>query len=128
MSRLIASALVIPAALAAVAVAAGAPTTQEATILKIAADKTNKLAFNKKALTAKAGKITIVMANPSILSHNVAIRNGTTATSKLIVKGKVVGKGGTSKATAKLKKKKYRYLCTVPGHEKGGMWGILTVK
>jgi plastocyanin len=99
-----------------------------ATTLKIQADKTNKLAFNTKALTAKAGKVTIVMTNPSILPHNVAIRAGTSAKSKLIAKGKVVGKGGTSTVSAVLKAGKYRFVCTVPGHEAGGMWGILTVK
>ena len=44
------------------------------------------------------------------------------------MKGKVVGKDGVSKITMKLAKGKYRFFCTVPGHEAGGMWGILTVK
>jgi len=122
MRRTLTAALILAAALTAVAVALGATT------LKIQADKTNKLAFNTKALTAKAGKVTIVMANPSILPHNVAIRAGTTAKSKLIAKGKIVAKGGTSTVSAVLKPGKYRFLCTVPGHEAGGMWGILTVK
>jgi hypothetical protein len=34
-------------------------------------------------------------------ADNVAIRNGVTATSKFIVKGPIVGKGGVSKASAK---------------------------
>jgi len=118
----LAVALVVAAVLGAGTVALGATT------LRIQADKTNKLAFNTKVLTARAGKITIVMTNPSILPHNVAIRAGTTATSKLIAKGKIVTKGGTSTVTAVLKPGKYRFLCTVPGHEAGGMWGILTVK
>jgi uncharacterized cupredoxin-like copper-binding protein len=33
-----------------------------------------------------------------------------------------------SRITIRLAKGKYRYLCTVPAHEKNGMWGILTVK
>ncbi len=44
------------------------------------------------------------------------------------MKGKVVGKNGVSMVTKKLAKGKYRFFCTVLGHEKGGMWGILTVK
>lgn len=122
MRRTLTAALIVAAALSAVTVALGATT------LRIQADKTNKLAFNTKALTAKAGKVTIVMTNPSILPHNVAIRAGTSAKSKLIAKGKVVTKGGTSTVSAVLKPGKYRFVCTVPGHEAGGMWGILTVK
>jgi plastocyanin len=98
-----------------------------ATTLRISANPRNKLAFTKKRLSAPAGRITIVMKNPSSLRHNVAVRSGLSAKSKLLAKGKVVGKGGTSKVTVVLKKGKYRYVCTVPGHEVAGMWGILTV-
>ena len=121
MKRMLALAAVAAVALTAVAIALGATT------LSIPADKT-KLAFAKKALTAKAGKVTLVMPNPSVLPHNVAIRNGTSASSRLIAKGQIVGKGGTSRVTATLKKGRYRFVCTVPGHEAGGMWGILTIK
>jgi uncharacterized cupredoxin-like copper-binding protein len=99
-----------------------------ATSLKLSTVPPAQLKFNKKALVAKAGKVTIAMANPSILSHNIALRKGTKATSKLLVKGKIVGKGGVSRITIKLRRGKYRFLGTVPGHEAAGMWGILTVK
>ena len=36
--------------------------------------------------------------------------------------------GGTSKVSATVKAGKYEYVCTVPGHEEGGMRGELTVK
>jgi plastocyanin len=98
------------------------------TTLRISAGPSSKLAFSRKALTARAGKVTIILKNTSSLSHNVAIRSGTSAKSKIIAKGKVVRKGGTSKVTATLKKGKYRFVCTVPGHEAAGMWGIVTVK
>ncbi|MGH3085383.1 MAG: plastocyanin/azurin family copper-binding protein [Gaiellaceae bacterium] len=88
-----------------------------------------KLAYAKKALSATAGSVTVRSKNMSpVLKHNIALRKGTTATGKLLVKGKIVAKGGVSKITLKLRKGKYRFLCTVPGHEAGGMWGILTVK
>jgi len=99
-----------------------------ATTLTITAGPTSKLAFSKKALAARAGKITIVLKNRSSLPHNVAIRSGTSAKSRIIAKGRIVGKGGTSRATATLKKGKYRFACTVPGHEAAGMWGILTIR
>jgi uncharacterized cupredoxin-like copper-binding protein len=63
-----------------------------------------------------------------VLKHNIALRKGTTAKGKLLAKGKVVGTFGVSKITKTLAKGKYRFVCTVPGHEAGGMWGILTVK
>ena len=98
-----------------------------ATVITNAASPT-KLAYAKKALVAKAGSVTLVMPNPSALPHDIGLRNGTSATSKLLKKGKIVTKGGVSKVTVTLKKGKYRFFCSVPGHEAGGMWGILTVK
>jgi plastocyanin len=122
MKRLLAAAIISAVMLTAVAVALGATT------LKV---KTAKVAwtYNVKALAAKPGKVTISMTNSSALfRHDVALRAGTTAKSKLITKGKVVGKNGVSKITVPVKKGKYRFFCTVKGHEAGGMWGILTVK
>jgi uncharacterized cupredoxin-like copper-binding protein len=88
-----------------------------------------QLAYAKKALVAKAGKVTLKMPNPSrVFEHNIALRKGTGTSGKTIKKGKVVEKGGTSTITVTLAKGKYRFFCTVAGHEKGGMWGILTVK
>ena len=82
-----------------------------------------KLAFTKKSATAKAGKVTIVMKNPSLFPHGMAIKgNGVN------VKGKVVQKGGTSTVSTTLKKGKYEFYCPVKGHEAGGMKGTLTVK
>lgn len=118
-------ALITLAAATALAVAAAA---FGATILSNPTHKFN-LAYSKKALVATAGSVTLKSKNTSaVLKHNIALRKGVKATSKLLVKGKVVGKNGVSKVTAKLAKGKYRYVCTVLGHEKGGMWGILTVK
>jgi uncharacterized cupredoxin-like copper-binding protein len=105
-----------------------AATTPKMTTLALAANARNKLAFTKKKLSAPAGKIKLVMKNPSGLRHNIAVRNGISMKSKLIKKGKVVGKGGVSTVVVTLTKGKYRYVCTVPGHEAAGMWGILTVK
>jgi uncharacterized cupredoxin-like copper-binding protein len=88
-----------------------------------------KLAYAKKALSAKHGSVTLRSKNMSpVLKHDIAIRKGITAKGKLLAHGKVVGKNGVSIVTVKLAKGKYRFLCTVPGHEAGGMWGILTVK
>jgi plastocyanin len=91
-------------------------------MLSLQADK-SRLKFDKSALSAKAGKVTIAMTNPSALQHNVAIEgNGVSA------QGKIVGQGGTSTVTASLKAGKYTFFCAVDGHRKAGMEGTLTVK
>jgi plastocyanin len=90
--------------------------------LSLSADKT-QLKFNKSVLSAPSGKVTIAMKNPSALQHDVAITGHGVNTV-----GKVVGQGGTSTVTAKLKPGKYTFFCSVDGHRQAGMEGTLTVK
>lgn len=92
------------------------------TTLNNPADKV-KLAYVKTTLTAKPGKITLVMPNPSVLPHNIAIQG-----KGFDIKGPVVGKGKTSTVSATLKAGTYTFYCSVPGHEAAGMKGTLTVK
>jgi uncharacterized cupredoxin-like copper-binding protein len=90
--------------------------------LRIAADPGGALKFDKSSLTAKAGKVTIVMDNPSDLPHAVEIEgNG------VEVAGDTVMKGGVSEASADLKAGEYEFYCPVEGHKEGGMEGTLTV-
>ena len=90
--------------------------------LRIAADPGGALKFDKSSLTAKAGKVTIVMANPSDLPHAVEIEgNG------VEFKGDTVTKGGVSKASGDLKAGEYEFYCPVDGHKQAGMEGTLTV-
>ena len=90
--------------------------------LKISADPSGALKFDKSSLTAKAGKVTIVMDNPSSLPHAVVIEgNGVEE------KGETVEKGGVSKATATVKAGTYDFYCPVDGHRAAGMEGKLTV-
>jgi uncharacterized cupredoxin-like copper-binding protein len=91
--------------------------------LRIKADPSGQLKFNVSSLQASAGKVKIVMANPSQLSHSVAIEGG-----GVNAAGEVVGPGGTSTVSATLKPGKYTFFCTVPGHREAGMQGTLTVK
>jgi plastocyanin len=88
--------------------------------LTLAADQ-SQLKFNTNKLTAKAGKVTITMTNPSPLQHDIAIKGGVNA------KGEVVGQGGKSVVTADLKPGKYTFYCSVDGHEAAGMNGELDV-
>jgi plastocyanin len=81
--------------------------------------------FTKKTLTAKAGTVTINVANPSSneYPHGIAIEgNGVDKD------GNIAQPGGTSTVTVKLKPGTYTFYCPVPEHEKYGMKGTLTVQ
>lgn len=109
---------VLGLALAAAALAAASAVT-----LRVSADPKGALRYDRTALRAPPGLVTIRMRNPAILPHNVAIRgNGVRRL------GKVVLKGGTSTVTARLKRGRYTFFCSVPGHEAGGMKGTLVVR
>jgi plastocyanin len=89
--------------------------------IKLSADP-SALKFDKSTLTAKAGKVTLSMANPSGLPHAIAVEgNGVDED------GNTVNKGGTSTVTATLKPGKYEFYCPVSGHKAAGMKGELTV-
>jgi plastocyanin len=81
----------------------------------------SQLKFNTKKLSAKAGKVTITMTNPSPLQHDIAIKGGANA------QGPVVGQGGKSVVTVTLKPGKYTFYCSVDSHEAAGMNGELDV-
>jgi plastocyanin len=98
-------------------------TATKATTLTLEADPGGDLSFNKKTLSAPAGKVTIDMKNPSPVQHNVAIKDGDVDET-----GEVVSSGGTSTVTADLKAGTYTFFCSVDGHEAAGMKGTLTVK
>jgi plastocyanin len=89
--------------------------------LSLQADK-SQLKFNTNKLSAKSGKVTITMTNPSPLQHDVAIKGGGAS-----AKGAVVGQGGKSTVTVTLKPGKYTFYCSVDGHEAAGMNGELDV-
>jgi uncharacterized cupredoxin-like copper-binding protein len=91
--------------------------------LKIAADPSGALKFDKSTLSAKAGSVTITMDNPSSIPHAVAVEgNGVDKA------GKTVNQGGVSTVTVDLKPGKYEFYCPVDGHKQAGMEGSLTVK
>ncbi|MFL5864250.1 MAG: plastocyanin/azurin family copper-binding protein [Solirubrobacteraceae bacterium] len=92
--------------------------------LAIAANPSGQLAYDKKTLSAKAGKVTIAMTNSSPVGHNITIQQGSS--------GSVLGatptfQGGTKTVTVNLKKGTYTFFCSVPGHRAGGLVGTLTV-
>ena len=68
---------------------------------------------------ASPGKVTFVFKNTGHILHDFKI------TSK---KTPLIGPGKTATIAVTLKKGKYTYLCTVPGHAAAGMKGVFTVR
>lgn len=103
--------------------ASSTPATASAkSSLALAANPEGQLSYNAKTLSAKAGTVTITMANMSPVEHNVTVAEGS----------KVLGatptfKGSSKSVTLKLKPGKYTFFCSVPGHRQAGMEGTLTV-
>jgi plastocyanin len=100
---------------AAPSAAAGAP-------LALAADPTGQLRYDRKTLSAKAGKVTIDFTNKSQVGHDVTIAKGATK-----VGGTKVITNSQATASVNLKPGAYVFYCSVPGHRQAGMQGTLTV-
>ena len=102
----------------------GAPAGGGGATLKLSADPGGMLKFDKSSLSAKAGKVTLDMTNPSSVPHAIAVKGsgvkqvGPTATTQ----------GSSSSVSIKLKPGTYEFYCPVDGHEQAGMKGTLTVK
>lgn len=95
----------------------------EGQTLRISADPGGALSFDRSSLSAEAGRVTIVMQNPSDLPHAVEIVDGGPEAT-----GETVGNGGVSRATAELEAGDYEYICPVGNHADAGMTGTLTVR
>lgn len=116
---------------------ASAKAEERGSVLKVADTSTpGDWSFDKKSLTAKAGKVTIQFHNPSDLGHNVRVQTGDKCCfgrrSKDLggteVIGRDIGKGLTrASATLDLKPGKYWFLCANPGHWQAGQVGRLVV-
>jgi plastocyanin len=91
--------------------------------LTLSADQGGELSFDTQTLEARAGQVTIEMANPSSVPHNVSIEGR-----GVDEEGRTVEQGGTSTVTADLRPGEYDFYCSVPGHREGGMEGTLTVR
>ncbi len=118
------AALTVVGALALAGLAASAQAASGTTLKLSASPSALKFSVTKLSV-AKPGKVTIVMSNPSSISHSIALKgNGL----KKPVVGPIVGKGKTSTISTTVKKGTYTFYCSVPGHAQAGMKGTLTVK
>lgn len=103
---------------AAVSAFGGASSTA-ATTVTVTLGKPGEFNITLSKKTILKGVTTFKVTNKGATSHDFKIAGKKTASLK-------TGKVATLKAT--LKKGKYPYLCTLPGHAAGGMKGTLTVK
>lgn len=107
------------ALLAAGPPAGAVPAAHAAKTYRLSANSTGRLRFSRARITASAGSVTLRLANPSPLSHGIALGGRS---------GRIVSTGGTSTVTAKLKAGTYTYYCPVGSHRAAGMSGRLTVR
>ena len=107
----LAVAVLVAAAIALPVAIAGGATSVSVT------GKEYKFTLSKKSV--KHGSVTFKFKNTGKLSHDFKIAGKAT---KIITKGK-----SASPLTVKLKKGKYKYVCTIPGHADKGMKGTLRV-
>lgn len=109
------------AASAGLAVAADAATHTA----RLSADAHGALKFSTSRITVHAGRVTIVMRNPSTsgISHGIAVQGH-----GVDKDGKIVSAGGTSRVTVTLKRGTYAFYCPVAGHKAAGMEGKIVVR
>jgi uncharacterized cupredoxin-like copper-binding protein len=111
--------LVAIVSLVAAMSAFGGSSSADATTLTVTLGKPSEFKITLSKKTILRGVTTFKVTNKGAISHDFKIAGKKTVMLK-------TGKAATLKAT--LKKGKYAYLCTVPGHAAAGMKGILTVK
>jgi uncharacterized cupredoxin-like copper-binding protein len=99
-----------------------APATGVASTLPLAANSGGQLSYDAKALSAKAGRVTITLTNSAPIEHNVAVAEGAT-----VLGTTPTFSGGSKSLTLSLKPGTYTFYCTVPGHRQAGMEGTLKV-
>jgi uncharacterized cupredoxin-like copper-binding protein len=92
-----------------------------ASTVTLTADPGGALKFDTTTLSAKAGKVTIVMDNQSQTPHAVEVEGpGVESKTQTVT-------GGSAKVTVDVKPGKYEFYCPVDGHKAAGMKGTLTV-
>jgi uncharacterized cupredoxin-like copper-binding protein len=123
--KALAAGLIVAVALVTVLAVATTGSAKGGQRLSLRASASGALKFNKKKLTAHAGKATIVMTNPtgSGLTHGIEVEGKGGEK-----RGRNVGPGHTSRVTVTLKKGKYTFYCPVDGHKQAGMKGTIVVR
>lgn len=89
--------------------------------LALAADPGGALRYDKQALKASAGKVSIAFSDGSPIAHNVVVVQGSRTL------GQTPIRTGSSTLSLQLAGGTYTFFCAVPGHRQAGMQGTLTV-
>jgi uncharacterized cupredoxin-like copper-binding protein len=110
--------LALGVALAALVVAAPVAAHSTAAAATTVTVKMKEFKFILSKKSVHHGKITFTLKNIGTIPHDFKI--GTK-------KSKMIAKGKTGKLVVTLKKGKWAYKCTVPGHAAAGMKGTLKV-
>jgi uncharacterized cupredoxin-like copper-binding protein len=116
MTRRLALACVLGAA--ALAAAVTSP-SGAASAVSVTAGKPSELRFKLSKSTVPAGSVTFKVTNQGVTKHDFKIAGKKT---------KLIGLGRSATLKVTLKKGKYSYVCTVPGHADAGMKGTLRVR
>jgi uncharacterized cupredoxin-like copper-binding protein len=111
--------LIAAVSLVAAMSAFGGSSSTDATTVAVTLGKPSEFKITLSKKTIVKGVTTFKVTNKGGISHDFKIAGKKTVSLK-------TGKAATLKAT--LKKGKYPYLCTLPGHAAAGMKGTLTVK
>ena len=103
---------------------ATAPASGAGSSLSLEANREGQLEYNTRALSARAGRVSIAFTNTSPLAHNMTIESSS---------GSIVGatptfQGSTKTLSVNLKPGTYKFFCSVPGHRTAGMEGTITVR
>ena len=122
--KALAGSMLVAIALVTVLAITATGSAKSAHKLSLRASASGALKYNKKKLTAKPGKTTIVMTNPgsSGLKHGIEVQ-GHGAEKR----AKNVGPGHSTSVTLKLKAGTYEFYCPVDGHKDAGMKGTIVV-
>ena len=99
------------------------PPTAES--LDVTSPDDGSLVFEPDGLEAKPGTLTITYANPSPVSHSIAVA---TANGNVLGETEIFSAGSEELTLDDLAPGKYVFYCTVPGHREAGMEGDLTVQ
>lgn len=91
--------------------------------LRLDAAADGSLRFERAALTAPAGGLSIEMRNASAIPHAIAIRG-----QGIDEAGQTAGTDGSSTVTADLRPGTYTLYCATGSHEQAGMTARLTVQ
>lgn len=94
--------------------------------LEIDADPTGRLAYVVRAATASPGRLEIRSRNDATIPHDIALQRADDGAQ--LAQGETVADGGVSTITVTVRRGRYTFYCTLPGHREGGMEGTLTVR